>query len=185
MYLEVTTPDDPKKVLWRESTCEWYTGGFQLDKANLPAGLTNLPKGTVVSIDFETRSAKVVKTVALYQALTATDTELRVSKSNILVQGDVIGTGGNTITVGAIDTSNAEYDAIAITAGELGELPAGTVLSESVSGTVGFNYAPKPLKGTVAVSATIQAYEIQGKNLPFPVTDAIKELLTHRHQFNN
>lgn len=183
MYLETISPDEPKKVLWREDTCDWFTGGFNLDKTNLPAGLSYLPKGTVLSLDFPNRKATAVKTVKVTKAVTATDTEVQIAKGHILVSTDVIGIAGKTITVGAVNTSNANYDAITIVANALGVVANGAVLESGSGDNVGLNYAPKPLKGTVSVSATIQAYEIQGANLPFPVTATIKEKLTSRHQF--
>ena len=183
MYLETKNPEDPKKVLWREDTCEWFTGGFNLDKTNLPAGLEVLPKGTVLSLDIANRKATAVKTVRVTKAVTAADTEVQIAKGHILVATDIIGTAGKTVTVGAINTSNAGYDTITIVANALGVVANGAALESATSNDVGLNYAPKPLKGTVSVSATIQAYEIQGANLPYPVTSTIKEKLTHRHQF--
>lgn len=185
MYLENTSPDEPKKVLWREDTCDWFTGGFELDKTNLPATLTDLPKGTVLSIDFANRKAKVVKTARVTKAVLATDTEVQIAKGHILVATDVIGINSNTVTVGTINTSNANYDVITITANALGAVSLGAILESASGENIGLNYAPKPLKGTVSVSATLQAYEIQGANLPYPVSSSLKTKMTSRHQFIN
>lgn len=185
MYLENTIADDPKKVLWREDTCEWFTGGFNLDKTNLPSGLDALPKGAILSLDFANRAAVAVKTASVTKAVLSTDTEVQIAKGHILVATDVIGINGNTVTVGTINTSNADYDVITITANALGAVSLGAILESNSGENIGLNYAPKPLKGTVSVSATLQAYEVQGANLPYPVSSSLKTKMTSRHQFIN
>lgn len=54
---EPVTPE-----IWNEKTVRVLSGGFNLDKTTIPAGLVGafLPKGVPISIDFETRVAKIV-----------------------------------------------------------------------------------------------------------------------------
>jgi hypothetical protein len=183
MDYKITAPDAPQKVLWREDTCVRYSGGFNLDTSNLPAGTKELPKGTLLSLDIPNRTAKAIKGAVTVATVAASATSIQVAKGHLLMVGDTVGVGANTAAVPTIDTSNADYDTVTLAAA-IGALAVG----DAIAGTEtphGFNYAPKPIEQFTSVTCTIQAYEIQGKNLPYGITEAQKEALTARHHFIN
>lgn len=112
--------------MWDVASTKTFDGGFLLDKSNLPAGLEKLPKGVFLKGDLNERIAKVVKTAVLQADVTGTS--VRVKKGSLLKSGDVVGIGDKAVAVGAINTSNAEYDSFTITADALGAAKAGDML---------------------------------------------------------
>ncbi|MFV0536831.1 MAG: hypothetical protein ACK5M3_05585 [Dysgonomonas sp.] len=178
-----STPQNGNSYLhvWDVSTVKVYDGGFLLTKSNLPVGLKELPKATFLKVDLEERTAKAIKTVSLFEAITAASTEVKIKKGSLLVKNDVIGTGSKTVTVGDIDTSDAEYDSFAITADALGELEINATLQEFASGKPvnpdGFNYTDVKIDAQPSVSVVFKVYGVVSERLPFPITDEIIDSL--------
>ncbi len=87
---------------------------------------------------------------------------MSIKKGSLLVKNDVIGTSSNFVTVGDINTSNAEYDSFAITANALGELGIDSTLQEFVSGKLanpdGFNYTDVKIDAQPSVSLSMNIF---------------------------
>ena len=172
--------------MWDVDTTREFEGGFLFDKTSVPTGTLTVPKGSFLKVDQGERTAKLIKTVALHKALLTSDTEVQLEKGSLLLATDVIGTGAIGITVGTIDTSDADYDAITITANALGALAIGALLqtydSAGATGKVpvnpdGLTYAEIELDAQPSCSVIYEAKGIQSANLPQKVTDAIKTAL--------
>ena len=164
--------------VWDEKSCVRRQGGYDIDKANLPADLMYLPKGAVMAFNAENGKVKVVKTAKVYEKAT-TGTSLKVGKDNIVVAGDKLG----NLTVSAVDRTNAAYDVLTVsTISET--LNVGDVLADAnAEKAIGLNYATVKIDSNPSCTPTVQAYEIEEDKLPYPVNAAIKEALTVRHAF--
>lgn len=194
MQFKITGKDPVNKVLWPEESVYKATGGFTLDKDNLPAGIDFLPKGSLIAADFATRKAVVVKTAVVHEDAGASATEIKVGKSHLLKVGDVVAKakGGTSYAITAIDTSSDAYDVITVGT-TLGALAAGDVLFESaeagatagaeVNVANGILIHDAYLEEQTTLNIGLQIYEIQEANLPFGVTSYNKESLTSRFHF--
>ncbi len=117
--------------MWDVATMKQFDGGFLLDKTCLPTGTEKLPKGALLKADFTTRKAVMVKTATLQANLAADGTTVKILKGHNLLKTDIIGINGNSVLVGTITTSNANYDSFTIDAGALGgALAKGAVLQQ-------------------------------------------------------
>lgn len=174
--------------MWDVSSMKTFDGGFLLDKTNLPEGLEKLPKGIFLKGDFTERTAKVVKTAVVHEAVTTESTSVKVKKGALLVNGEFIGAGTKSVAVAGLDTSNADYDEITITANALGALSAGAVLqSYDAAGSNKNAVNPDGLNPVEevkidrepSVSIMFRADGIVTSRLPQGVTDAIKSALKY------
>lgn len=144
--------------IWR-GECKMLPGGFK-PVQEFPVG-TVLQRGTPVYVDFEEMTAAVCKTAKVLTG--GTTTAPRVSKGHYFVVGDVVtkdGDGKASPTISKIDTSNADYDVITLSAEYTG-LAAGDTLVESeiYSDTdVSSKYEPNMVLGAKK--------EFDGKGLP-------------------
>lgn len=194
MQFKITGKDPVNKVLWPEESVYKATGGFTLDKDNLPAGIDFLPKGSLIAADFATRKAVVVKTAVVHEAAGAAATEIKVGKSHLLKVGDVVAKaeGGASYAITAIDASSDAYDVVTVGT-TLGALAAGDVLFESTEAGAdtgaeanvanGILIHDAYLEEQTTLNIGLQIYEIQEANLPFGVTSYNKESLTSRFHF--
>lgn len=194
MQFKITGKDPVNKVLWPEESVYKATGGFTLDKDNLPAGIDFLPKGSLIAADFATRKAVVVKTAVVHEAAGAAATKIKVGKSHLLEVGDVVAKekGGTSYAITAIDASSDAYDEITVGT-TLGALAAGDVLFESAEAGAdtgaeanvanGILIHDAYLEEQTTLNIGLQIYEIQEANLPFGVTSYNKESLTSRFHF--
>ena len=172
--------------MWDVATTREFEGGFLFDLATVPAGTLTLPKGALLKVDHVERKATLIKAPVLQAALLIGATEVRLKKGSLLLATDVIGTAAIGITVGTIDTSNADYDAITIVAGSLGALAVGTILQtyDSAGGSGkyainpdGLNYAEITLDAQPSCSVIYEAKGVQTAALPQGITAAIKTAL--------
>lgn len=142
-YTETAASGNSYTHMWDVASVKAFDGGFALDKSTLPAGTEKLPKGAFLKVDHTERTAKVIKTAVLHEAITDQSTTVKVKKGAMLVATDVLGTAAKAVTVGTINTSNADYDSFAIVANSLGALAIGAVLqtydSAGASGKVAVN----------------------------------------------
>lgn len=132
-------------------------GGFILDKSNLSIGNV-VPRGAVVQFDEATRKAKVLKTARLTDSAADDATDYKVEKGHLFAVGDNF--GGKEIS--DIDTSNADYDTITVSATIGSALSAGEVVTDGSTLTdfVGLNYKELEVHSgdvevTVLVSGTV------------------------------
>lgn len=144
---EQTAYEGAHPEIWR-GECKMLPGGFKplQDFAN---GVV-LHRGTLTYVDFDTMSAAVCKTASVVAG--GTTSKPRVNKGHYFAVGDVVtkaGDGASTPSVSAIDTSNADYDVLTLSAAYTG-LAAGDVLVESEavsSGTATAKYEPNAVIG--------------------------------------
>lgn len=194
MQFKITGKDPVNKVLWPEESVYKATGGFTLDKDNLPAGIDFLPKGSLIAADFATRKAVVVKNAVVKAAVEADGVEITVGKNNLLKVGDFVSkaVGGTSYAITAIDKSDADVDTVTVET-TLGALAKGDILFASVESGAkkgaeanvanGILIHDAYLEEQTTLNIGLQIYEIQEANLPFGVTSYNKESLTSRFHF--
>lgn len=144
--------------IWR-GECRMLPGGFK-PVQDFAVG-TVLHRGTPIYVDFEALTAAVCKTAKVVSG--GTTKAPRIAKGHLFAKGDVVtkyGDGASTPTISDIDTSNADYDVLTLSAAYTG-LAADDVLVESAaveSGTASPKYEPNAVVGAVK--------EFDGKGLP-------------------
>lgn len=179
MYIKTVTPVNIQEGIWNEDTCVRRTGGYTVDKSNLPSDLKYIAKGTCIAYDKTSAKAIVVKTAKVYEAAEA-KTDVKIEKGHILVVGDVL--DGQEIT--KIDTTDTNFDVITLKAAITANV--GDVLADgNVSKILGLAYATVNVEDYTHVTPTLQAYEIEEDSLPYPINSSIKTALTVRHAFLN
>lgn len=115
--------------IWR-GECKILPGGFK-PVQNFPVG-TVLHRGTPIYVDFEAMSAAICKTAKVLAG--GSTTAPRVAKGHYFVAGDVVmklGVTDKSSSIKSIDTSNADYDVINLSAAIAG-LTENDVIAESV-----------------------------------------------------
>lgn len=90
----------------------------------------DVPATTAVSANAD-GTFSVIKSYRLVQAVTASDTSIKIAKGSGVAKGDVIATGKKGVACTAVNSTNAEYDTVTVTLGI--ELPAGTALYQAAS----------------------------------------------------
>ena len=119
-----------------EEICDVQTlhhkrGAYKLNTTGLTVG-SKLPRFTPVFANLATRMVEVVKNVKVMEDAAAAATSLKVAKNSLAYVGMTLGAGSTCAKVSAIDTSNAAYDTLTVSA--LGEaVTAGQVLFEAVA----------------------------------------------------
>lgn len=88
-------------------------GGGQLSITNLSAGI-KFKKGALINFNFTTKEVNPVKN-ALVVAGGSTSAP-RVTKKHLFKVGDFVYVSGDAVTINAIDTSNAAYDVLTLSA---------------------------------------------------------------------
>jgi hypothetical protein len=195
MQFKISGKDPVRKVLWPEESVYKATGGFTLVKADLPDGADFLPKGTLMSVNFATRDAKVVKTAIIHEAAADNATSYKVEKNHLLKVGDILTSAldGAARAISAINKTSSAYDEITVTATLGIAVPAGAILIEAAeagtSGSAEKNVANSilihdtELQETTTLNVGLQIFEIIEANLPFGVSAVNKESLTSRFHF--
>lgn len=115
-------------VIWR-GECKVLPAGFK-PKNTLTVGMVIL-RGAPLYVDFDNMEAAVIKCVKVLAG--GTTTKPRVSKGHYFAAGDVVMKVGKTDaspTVSSVDTSNADYDVITLSAAITG-LTTNDVLVEA------------------------------------------------------
>lgn len=140
-YTETAQSGNSYTHMWDVATMKTFDGGFLFSKSCVPAGTAKLPKGVFLKADLVNRTATMIKTAVLHEAITAASEAVKIKKGALLLATDILGIGTKAVVVGTVDTSNAAYDSFAIVANTFGALAAGTVLqqysAESVGGVKG------------------------------------------------
>lgn len=144
--------------IWR-GECKMLPGGFK-PKNNIATG-TVLHRGVLVEVNFEEMSAAVIKVAKILAG--GTTTKPRIAKGHLFAIGDVVtknGDGSKTPSITAIDTTNADYDTLTLSAAYTGLVENDVIVeSETVdSGTASAKYIPNMVVGAVK--------EFNGKGLP-------------------
>lgn len=179
-----------------EEICDVQTlhhkrGAYKLDTTGLAVG-SKLPRFTPVRANSATRVCVVVKNVKVLEEVATDATTIKIAKNSLAYVGMILGTGAKGAVVTAIDTSNANYDALTLDAALGAKVAANTVLFEAsaAGGTTPKNTAnfviyeeTKIDDGIVLVALIMQAYEIQEDKLILPISEKDKVGLTDRFQF--
>lgn len=100
--------------------------GFTLDDSNLTQG-SYVPRGTVISFDEATGSAKVLKSATLVEALGATGKAAKVAKGHLFNVNDFVSANGVSTKINSINTSDPSFDVLNVVA-DLGVTPEGAAL---------------------------------------------------------
>lgn len=181
----------------QEEVCDVRTlhhkaGAYKIVDDSLSKG-TVLPRFTPVQADLAKRTCVVVKNVKVLEDAAADAVSIKVAKNSLVKAGMILGTGKKGATVSAVDQTNSAYDTITLPEGGFGEaVKVGQILFEAsaAGGTKQKNTAnfviyeqTKIDDGINLVALIMQAYEIQEDKLSLPFTDADKEGLTSRFQF--
>lgn len=145
--------------IWR-GECKILPGGFKPEQ-NFPVG-TVLRRGTLLEVNFEKMSAGVIKLAKVLAGGTAQ--AVRVAKGHLFAVGDVItklGDGKATPNIASINTDNADYDVLNLSAAYTG-LAADDNIVESAAaeegGTATSKYTPNMIVGAEK--------EFNGKGIP-------------------
>lgn len=142
-----TVFDGHSPEIWR-GECKMLPAGFK-PVQSFPVD-TVLHRGTPIYVNFEERTAAVCKTAKVVNG--GTTTAFRVDKGHCFTVGDVVtklGDGAATPTISSIDTSNADYDVITLSAAYTG-LKEGDIVVESAavsSGKATAKYTPNMVVG--------------------------------------
>lgn len=176
-----------EKELYNVKSGYRLAGGFNINDSDIDDG-QYIPVLAPLAVDFKTRTAKVSKSVKAVEAINATT--LKVQKGSFAKVSMHLGNGDNGATITAIDTTNANYDTLTLSA-TIADVKAGDVLFEAKTNTgkvvknpANFlNYARVKKEAGATVTALGQAYEIQTNKLYVPVSDKDKETLGARFMF--
>lgn len=106
-------------------------GGFNLDLTGLVAG-AKVSTGSVLGFDEATRVAQVLKTATVVEIAGAAAVAYKVAKGGLFKVGDILGNGGVSKDITAIDTSNASYDLLTVSA-TIGAAAEGAILFASAA----------------------------------------------------
>lgn len=90
----------------------------------------DVPTTTAVSANAD-GTFSVIKSYRLVQAVTASDTSIKIAKGSGVAKGDIIATGKKGVACTAINTSNADYDVVTVTLGV--EVAVDTVLYQAAA----------------------------------------------------
>lgn len=144
--------------IWR-GECKMLPGGFK-PVQEFPVG-TVIQRGTPVFVNFEDMTVAVCKAAKVLSG--GSSSAPRVAKGHYFVKGDTVtkyGDGKSSPTIKSIDTNNAGYDVITLSA-EYSGLTANDVIVESETFTeedLTPKYEPNMVIGAVK--------EFDGKGLP-------------------
>lgn len=143
--------------IWR-GECKMLPGGFKPTQ-EFAAG-TVVRRATLISVDFDTMSAKVCKVASVLDG--GTTTKVRVAKGHYFVKGDKIFKHGDTtlVTVKDVDRSNTEYDVLTLSAA-ITDIAKDDIIVEGVS--AGDNSVKAACEPNMIVGADKQ---FDGKGLP-------------------
>ena len=116
-----------EKELYNVKTGYRLAGGFNLEDNDIAEG-TYVPVLAPLSVDFKTHIAKVSKAVKATENID--NTTLKIQKGSFVKKGMHIGNGTKGATISAIDTTNANYDTLTLSA-TIDGVKAGDVLFEA------------------------------------------------------
>lgn len=180
-----------EKELYPINTGYRLTGGFNLDIEGLPKG-KHVPVLCPLAIDFKKRMAYVVNNVRVYEKAEIGATTVKVAKGSFANAGiSYMLSEDNYVTVSAVDTSNADYDVLTVSA-TTAAIEVNSVLTEcavapsqaTAKRSANFlNYARTKIEDGATVTALGQAYEIDEAELYIPLTEQDKQSLGDRFMF--
>ena len=114
--------------IWR-GECKMLPGGFK-PKNNIPVGSV-VYRGVLVEVNFSEMSAAVIKIATVLNG--GTTSKPRIAKGHLFAAGDVIamvGKDDKSVSISSIDTANADYDVLNLSAAITG-LTSGKAIVEA------------------------------------------------------
>lgn len=128
-------------------------GGFNLDLTGLVAGV-KVPAGSVLGFDEATRVAQVLKTATVVEVAASDAVAYKVAKGGLFKVGDILGNGGVSKAITAIDTSNASYDLLTVSA-TIGAAAEGAILFASAAAAASNALLAVTPKGLLEMSQVV------------------------------
>ena len=129
MELNIGTADPKNKILWDEIDAKRAQGGFGLADT-LPSATTFLLKGAPMNVNYTSRVANVVKTVAIVGGTTAAP---QITTGHMFKVGDYISDGVVGLLISVITATTTTYDTLTFSSGTLSTAVVGTVLYQTAS----------------------------------------------------
>lgn len=156
-----SAPLPVEKELYRIDTGYRLSGGFNPadgEVAKLKAR-KHLPVLCPIKVDFANRTFKVIQNAKVYEPADASATTLKIAKGSFVQVSDLILVAlGAAVAVSAIDTSNADYDALTVESLPVA-LAAGAIVSKAklvkLSATVFANAASAATSVKIAKGSNI------------------------------
>lgn len=114
--------------IWR-GECKMLPGGFK-PKNNIPVGSV-VYRGVLVEVNFSEMSAAVIKIATVLNG--GSTSKPRIAKGHLFAAGDVIamvGKDDKSVSISSIDTANADYDVLNLSAAITG-LASGKAIVEA------------------------------------------------------
>ena len=102
----------PHRALWNYNLAKQSQSVFlNLATAGIPEGV-DVPQGTLLDVDLQTREASIVKNALVVAG--GTTSAPRVAKGHFFQAGDFVFVTGNAVAVSSVDTTNADYDVLTL-----------------------------------------------------------------------
>ena len=102
----------PHRALWNYNLAKQSHSVFlNLATAGIPEGV-DVPQGTLLDVNLETREASIVKNAMVVAG--GTTSAPRVAKGHFFQAGDFVFVTGDAVAVSSVDTTNADYDVLTL-----------------------------------------------------------------------
>ncbi|MDD3907354.1 MAG: hypothetical protein PHF34_03975 [Bacteroidales bacterium] len=102
----------PHRALWNYNLAKQSQSVFlNLATAGIPEGV-DVPQGTLLDVDLQTREASIVKNALVVAG--GTTSAPRVAKGHFFKAGDFVFVTGDAVAVSSVDTTNADYDVLTL-----------------------------------------------------------------------
>lgn len=102
----------PHRALWNYNLAKQSQSVFlNLATAGIPEGV-DVPQGTLLDVNLETREASIVKNALVVAG--GTTSAPRVAKGHFFKAGDFVFVTGDAVAVSSVDTTNADYDVLTL-----------------------------------------------------------------------
>lgn len=102
----------PHRALWNYNLAKQSHSVFlNLATAGIPEGV-DVPQGTLLDVNLETREASIVKNALVVAG--GTTSAPRVAKGHFFQAGDFVFVTGGAVAVSSVDTTNADYDVLTL-----------------------------------------------------------------------
>lgn len=102
----------PHRALWNYNLAKQSQSVFlNLATAGIPEGV-DVPQGTLLDVDLDTREASIVKNALVVAG--GTTSAPRVAKGHFFKAGDFVFVTGDAVAVSSVDTTNADYDVLTL-----------------------------------------------------------------------
>ena len=138
--------------IWR-GECKMLPGGFK-PKNNIPVGSV-VYRGVLVEVNFSEMSAAVIKIATVLNG--GTTSKPRIAKGHLFAAGDVIamvGKDDKSVSISSIDTANADYDVLNLSAAITGLASGKAIVEASDYGYIDADASTEGALKIVASGAT-------------------------------